>query len=513
MDLNVQWFIQLASTDLTNEDACRKILASVGDDVEIQAYAQEMLNALVAETDDDGVQGLVDEIQEMIQTAIERARNGAPPPMFAEFSTDGSGIDGAGSEDPEEIIKIPPLCDTSNFNGEINSDNVIDLLPNISDMSDAQIAEWMTCLLCQLRDVGASDLHISADARLFVRKDLEIHKISEESINHEVAARLNVALLTPEQREEFIENQDLNFALQIGKDRFRVSLLIHKDGSAGSYRLVANEIRTLSDLGFLPDAVGTIEQLLDYHNGLILVTGSLGSGKSTTLASMIDIINQRRTDHIITVEDPIEMVIPSASCNVTQRQIGKDTKSYNAALKGALREDPDVIIIGELHDLETIENAITASETGHLVIGTLHTSNASNTLNRLLDVFPPSQQAQIRAMVAGSLRGILCQQLIPSASGGLTLGYELLVNTMAVANSINDNKMHQMSSIMEVGSKMGMCTFDQCLANLAYQGIIEKETACNMIDSKVKKAEIERNFAIKGAKELEELRLANKKRK
>ncbi|MDR0933455.1 MAG: Flp pilus assembly complex ATPase component TadA, partial [Victivallales bacterium] len=206
--------------------------------------------------------------------------------------------------------------------------------------------------------------------------------------------------------------------------------------------------------------------------------------------------------HIITVEDPIEILQPSKGCQVTQREIGKDTISYRTALKAALREDPDVIVIGELHDLETIENAITASETGHLVIGTLHTSDAANTLNRLLDVFPPSQQPQIRAMTAGSLRGIICQQLIPADNGGLTIGYEILINNMAVANIISEGKAFKLKSTMQIGNKQGMCTFDQCMLAKFMAGLISYDVARYYMRDQAEIAQLDRENAIRQARQL-----------
>ena len=236
-------------------------------------------------------------------------------------------------------------------------------------------------------------------------------------------------------------------------------------------------MRSLEDLGYLPKDAENIRRLLDYHNGLILVTGPIGSGKTTTLASMIDVVNEKRQDHVISVEDPIEILQISKNCQVSQREVGRHTNSYRTALKASLREDPDIIVIGEMHDLETIENAITASETGHLVIGTLHTGNAPNTLNRLLDVFPPSQQPQIRAMTAGSMRGVICQQLIPDGFGGLTLIYEIMLNTMSVANIISEGNSFRLHSTMQTATKQGMCTFDQCVFEKFKLGLISFEAA------------------------------------
>jgi len=258
---------------------------------------------------------------------------------------------------------------------------------------------------------------------------------------------------------------------------------VHKQGTAGNYHIVPGTVRSLGDLGFSNPEV--IEKLLDHHNGLILVTGPAGSGKTTTLAALVDRLNRKRHDHIITVEDPIEVVQESRSCFVTQRQVGTHTETYASALKGALREDPDIIVIGELHDLETIEMALTAAETGHLVISTLHTRDAATTLNRLLDVFPPSQQQQIRAMASESLRGILCQQLLPSADGeGRVVAYELLVNTVAASKIIREGRTHHLQGVMQTGMSQGMRSMDFSVYELFEKGAITEEIALAKIKSR-----------------------------
>ena len=257
--------------------------------------------------------------------------------------------------------------------------------------------------------------------------------------------------------------------------------MVHKDGISGTYRVVPDRVMTLEELGFRN--ADTIRELLDYHNGLILVTGPVGAGKTTTLASLIAELNKKRSDHIISVENPIEIIHRSMNCSVTQREVGSHTASFHAALKGALREDPDIIVIGELRDLETIEMAITAAETGHLVIGTLHTANASTTLNRQLDVFPPSQQPQIRAMTAESLRGVICQRMLPTVQGGVAIACELLLNNLAVGNLIRDGKIHALRAVIETGSKQGMCLMDHYILSLFQQGVIDKEVALeNIVD-------------------------------
>jgi twitching motility protein PilT len=315
-------------------------------------------------------------------------------------------------------------------------------------------------------------------------KHLSNHVLSDVE-----SRRLNVALLASHQRKIFEELRDYDYALALdATDRYRVNLMVHKGGVSGCYRMVPATIPQLDQLGLRN--VEAVRKLLNYHNGLILVTGPVGSGKTTTLAALVAELNTNRQDHIITVEDPIEVVQPAKGCNITQREVGPHTVSFASALKGALREDPDIIIIGELRDLETIEMAISASETGHLVIGTMHTSDASTTLNRLLDVFPPSQQAQIRASVAESLRGILCQRLLPSNEGGLVLATELLVANTAVSALIRDGKTQGLRNVIETGVREGMSLMENVVFELYQKGVISADTARQNIVTRMLKAKV-----------------------
>jgi twitching motility protein PilT len=529
MELELQWFIALAAEELVDLETCQQIREMVGDDADMGTYAQTMLDAFADQVGEEELEQLLGQIQGVMAEAQGHAETGEVPPMFADEEAAAGGLSLAmpqsaqapqglalsanqvEEEEPQSIglsLGHPGAADDDDELQDVSNvleapedfdGDPIAMIPQVSSLDDEELYSMMVALLLKLRDAGASDLHLSAEAVPFCRQNLNITPLGEELLPEADAFRLNTILLSEAQRAQFKEDQDLNFALQIGNDRFRICLLEHKDGTAGSYRLVAEKLQSLGELGFLPTDVKTLEQMLDYHNGLILVTGPLGSGKTTTLASMVNVLNNKRHDHVITVEDPIEIVQKSINCNVTQRQIGRDTDSYNAALKGALREDPDIIVIGELHDLETIEMSITASETGHLVIGTLHTGNAASTLNRLLDVFPPSQQPQIRAMTAGSLRGIVCQKLVPAKAGGVTLCYEVLVNTMAVANIIGDGKTFQLPAIMQTGVKQGMCTFDQNAFNLYNVGRITEEVARTMILDKGVLHEFDRVAAVNNA--------------
>jgi twitching motility protein PilT len=361
---------------------------------------------------------------------------------------------------------------------------------DIDTMDDKPLAASLQTLLGDCVAYGASDLHLCTGRRPFVRKDREISYISTHALTAPSALRINTALLTPQQKKTFLEKHDLDYALAVGlNERYRVNLMFHKEGAAGSYRMVPKEIKTMPELGFA-EHLDTLKKLLSYHNGLVLITGPVGSGKTTTLASMVAYLNETRKDHIITVEDPIEVVQKSIGCNVTQRQVGEHTNTFFTALKGALREDPDIIVIGELRDLETIEMAVSAAETGHLVIGTMHTSDAATTLNRLLDVFPAAQQTQIRASVAESLRGIVCQRLLPSPKGGLVMACEIMVNNMAIQNLVRDGKTTGLRNSMETGVREGMCLMDNVIFGLWGEGKVSKETALENISNRALRVKI-----------------------
>jgi twitching motility protein PilT len=263
--------------------------------------------------------------------------------------------------------------------------------------------------------------------------------------------------------------------------RLRASVVRQRKGYDSVFRIVNSTVRTMDELG-LPQNLKTLTQ---YHNGLVLLTGAVGSGKSTTLAAMVEEINTQRHDHIITLEDPIEYVFIPKNCQITQREVRAHTMSYAAALRASLREDPDVIVVGEMRDLETISLAISASETGHLVIATLHTSSAARTLDRVLDAFPVEQQGQIRTMVSESLRGIISQQLVPKADGsGRVIALEVLANTPAVANLIRESKTYMLPGVIQTGKKLGMKLMDDSLYELAESGIVSPNEAYDRAEQK-----------------------------
>jgi twitching motility protein PilT len=323
---------------------------------------------------------------------------------------------------------------------------------------------------------GASDIHLCVNAPPIWRLTGVLQPIWPDALKltENDTATLAEECLTDPLKARLHERGDVDFVHTNSSGRFRASIVRQRLGIDLVFRIINSRVRTMDELG-LPES---LKSLTRYQNGLILVTGSVGSGKSSTLAALVEQVNTERHDHIITLEDPIEYLFEPKSCHITQREVPAHTRSFSAALRGALREDPDVIMVGEMRDLETISLAITAAETGHLVLGTLHTGNASRTLDRLLDVFPVDQQDQIRIMVSESLRGIISQQLVPSADGnGRVLALEVLTNTPAVANVIREAKTYLLPGIIQTGKKQGMQLMDDALRALCDQGAISREEA------------------------------------
>lgn len=322
-----------------------------------------------------------------------------------------------------------------------------------------------------------SDIHLPTAYPPAWRRFGQLSPIWENAapLSAEQTEILTKSFLGDTEWERLQEKGDVDFAYQNAEGRFRASVVKQRLGYDLCFRIISTQLRTMQELGLPTES---LIPLTRYQNGLLLVTGSVGSGKSTTLASLADFINRDRHDHILTLEDPIEYVLDSQGCHVNQREIHTHTDSFPRALRGALREDPDIIIVGEMRDLETISLALTAAETGHLVLATLHTGNAPRTLDRILDVFPVDQRDQIRIMVSESLRGILSQQLIPRADGnGRALALELLVNTPAVANCIREGKTFMLPGIMQTGKNVGMITMDDSLKDLYVKGEITQEEA------------------------------------
>ena len=337
-------------------------------------------------------------------------------------------------------------------------------------------SNFLADLLLHVLDTGCSDLHLTVGAHPTVRLNGHLTPLDDYPVmTPQVVQQTMYAILTQKQREKFEQELELDFAYSLpGRARFRVNLYKQRDALGAAFRLIPYDIKPLEALG-VPPSIGNFAML---PRGFVLVTGPTGSGKSTTLAAVVDLANRQRRDHIMTVEDPIEFLHQHKGCLVNQREVGEDTWSFKNALKHVLRQDPDVIMVGEMRDLETIEIALTAAETGHLVMATLHTQDAAQTIDRVIDVFPPHQQQQVRVQLSGSLQGVVCQQLLRTADGkGRVVATEILVATPAIRNLIREGKTHQIYSAMQAGAKFGMATMDQHLAELVKTGTVTFDAA------------------------------------
>lgn len=336
-------------------------------------------------------------------------------------------------------------------------------------------------------DRGASDLHLAAGTQPLLRLDGEIVQTDRPELTNEDCQNLIFEILNEKQKRLFIENWELDCSYSLEDvGRFRVNVFMQRKGMGAVMRLIPTKIKTVAELGLPPEVM----QVLACHKGLICVTGPTGSGKSTTLAALIDHINRNETAHILTIEDPIEFVHPNIKSLVNQREVGGHTKSFANALKAALREDPDIILVGEMRDLETIQLAMTAAETGHLVFGTLHTNNAHKTIDRIIDVFPQEQQDQIRVMLSESLRGVIAQALLPKIGGGRVAAIEILVNTKGTANLIREGKTFQIPSAMQTGRREGMVTHENAIEKLIADGKIEKKVGYEFLGKTDKDAPV-----------------------
>ena len=375
--------------------------------------------------------------------------------------------------------------------GRRRGSSIVAVISNIAEQSKSSPAEesgrstleHVDQYLMIGRESGASDVHLAVNSRPVWRRfgTLEPIWLQAPLLTAADTERLATSFLTESQWRTIADRGDVDFAYENSFGRFRACVVRQRLGYDLTFRIINSQVQTMDELGLPPQ----LRLLTQYHNGLVLVTGSVGSGKSTTLAALVEQVNIERREHIITLEDPIEYIIPSKNCQVTQREVHTHTASFSAALRAALREDPDVIMVGEMRDLETISLAITASETGHLVLGTLHTSNAARTLDRVLDVFPNDQRDQIRVMVSESLRGIISQQLVPrSDNTGRCLAMEILMNNPAVGNIIREGKTFMLPGVIQTGKKRGMQSMDDSLLRICQSGLITGEEAVYRAENK-----------------------------
>ncbi len=321
---------------------------------------------------------------------------------------------------------------------------------------------------------GASDIHVTAGLPPLIRIDGEIRRIKVDVLPDHQVLEMITGIMMDSQRKQFEEYWECDFAFEIPNvARFRVNAFNQGRGPAAAFRVVPTEVLTLEQI----NAPAIFREMSEKPRGMVLVTGPTGSGKSTTLAAMIDYVNSTLQGHILTLEDPIEFVHESKKCLVNQREVGRHTQSFSAALKSALREDPDIILVGEMRDVETISLALTAAETGHLVFGTLHTSSAAKTIDRIIDVFPADQQDMVRAMLSESLQGVVAQRLLKKPEGGRCAAYEIMTGTPAIRNLIREAKIPQIYGMIQVGREFGMVTMDQSLEDLVSRNMIDIATA------------------------------------
>ena len=321
---------------------------------------------------------------------------------------------------------------------------------------------------------NASDLHLSAGLPQMIRVDGDVRRINVPPLEHRQVHSLVYDIMNDHQRKVFEEDLEVDFSFEIPNlARFRVNAFNQSRGVAAAFRTIPSRVLTLEELG----APAIFRDIAENPRGLVLVTGPTGSGKSTTLAAMIDYINDNYNHHILTIEDPIEFVHQSKQCLVNQREVFRDTKSFNAALRSALREDPDIILVGEMRDLETIRLALTAAETGHLVFGTLHTTSAAKTIDRIIDVFPGEEKSMVRSMLSESMRAVISQTLMKKNGGGRIAAHEIMIGIPAIRNLIREDKVAQMYSVIQTGMVHGMQTMDYCLKNLVSRGLISVQDA------------------------------------
>ena len=467
LNKEIDWFCHHAvSENLFDAASCLAVLDAIKEadmEPELALFMQVILDNQICQD--------AERLQTLAQMAKEEAKIlGYPPTSVFESSQTAPNEPVEPAQSPEEPARRAPAPFIASSEGELWQQGW-PLLAEAEELDQDGARRLLDDFLSRGRATQCSDIHISTGAVPFVRRFKDISLLpGQQVISAKAAAALNLAPLNEEQRSHFENENELDYSYNVtAKERYRINLMRQRLGVAGSYRVIDAKIPTIGELGFSRPEI--IEKLTTHNQGIILITGPAGSGKSSTLNALVDFINKNREDHIVTIEDPIEIIHQPIKCNITQRELGSHTKSFHNALRAVLREDPDVIVIGELRDLTTVEMAIRASETGHLVFGTLHTSSAPATMDRLLDVFPPNQQSQIRSMVAESLKAVICQQLVPNADkSGVVMAAEILLGTLAISNLIREGKTFQIASSIQTSRNIGMSTMEQSFYDLYLEG-------------------------------------------
>ena len=415
-----------------------------------------------------------EETMQAVTEHVPPADTDDPPPLKVDLG-DESDLSAAESE-VEDLPVLERDTDVAQTEATVSTESIG--APQDSDpvATDSKAKELIHDILLEARRLKASDVHITAGLVPMVRQAGSLKPLDRPPLTPEVTEGGLLAMVDADRRKEFLETNDLDFCYDGGDalGRFRTNFLREQSGMDGVFRLIDTQVPSFEQLG-LPDQV---KRFTEYAVGIVLITGPKGSGKTTTLAAMVDLLNETRNEHMILIEDPIEYVHQNKKCHINQREVGTHTKTFGNALRAALREAPDIIVVGEMRDLETTSLAISAAETGHLVLATLHTPDAIRTIGRVLDVFPPEEQGQIRAMLSESLRGIVSQQLVPNPAGdSLELALEILVNTSAIGNMIREDRTFQLRGMMQTGRKQGMQLLDDSLIDLVRAGKISKQEA------------------------------------
>jgi twitching motility protein PilT len=462
-------------------DSASKAAASADDIVkELKAKADTSKNEDRAESTTSAAAAAVVEIEGGAKPVTD------PAAGFTEFADQETvKVDDLFGDDEAEEDDLPMLQRDDNAKGDEDLAQESGQAPAAQEKKPAKLSavsvdpadkELLHNILRAARKIKASDVHITAGLVPIVRVVGKLQDMDFPPILPEQSRKSLLALANERRYTEFLERSDLDFCYDAGPElgRFRTNFMIEQHGMNGVFRLIDTKVPSFEELG-LPDQV---RRLTDYSHGMVLVTGPKGCGKTTTLAAMVDLLNSTRKEHIIMIEDPIEYVHPKKKAHLNQREVGTHTKTFGTALRAALREAPDIIVVGEMRDVETTSMAITAAETGHLVLATMHTPDALRTIDRVLDVFPPKEQSQIRAMLSESLRGVVSQSLIPNVDEtSLELALEILINTPAIGNVIRENRTFQLRGMMQTGRKLGMELMDDSLIKLAKEGRISRAEA------------------------------------